>query len=102
MDFFEASRRPQGVSDQFAILNTAFEAVGDFNPEALAIAEIILDFLGQVRHVDHDLSETMLFEELQQELHHRFLQDRNHRFRDHMRDRLYPGSLACGQDHGLH
>ena len=37
LDFFETTRRTQGVSDQFAVLNTALEAVSNFNTEALAI-----------------------------------------------------------------
>ena len=41
-------------------------------------------------------------EQLEQKLHHGFLQDRNHRLGNRVRDGSHPGSLAGRQDHRLH
>ncbi|CAI8439394.1 MAG: Uncharacterised protein [Cyanobium sp. ARS6] len=102
LDFLQSASGTESVTDEFPILDSPFEAVGDFNTKALAVPEIVFDLFSQVRDVDHHLCETMLSEQFQQKLHHRLLQDRNHWFRDHMRDRLNPCSLARGQDHRLH
>ncbi|CAI8311632.1 MAG: Uncharacterised protein [Synechococcus sp. MIT S9220] len=102
LDFLQPASGAQSVTDQFAIFDTAFEAVSDFHSKSLAISEVVLDLLGQVGHIDHHLRETMLLEQFQQEFHHWLLQDWNHRFGDHMCDRLNPCSLARGQDHRLH
>ena len=102
LDALEASGRTQGIADQFTVFDASLEAVGDLHPEALAVAEIVLDLLGQMGDVDHDFVESVLAQQLQQKLHHRFLQDRNHRLGCGVRDRTHPRSLAGRQDHRLH
>ena len=102
LDFLQATGGTQGAADQFAVFDPPLKAVGDFHTEALPIAEIILDLLCQVGDVHHHLIEAMLLEQLEQKLHHGFLQDGDHRFRDHMGDRLNPCSLSGRQDHRLH
>ena len=102
LDFLQASGRSQGIADQLAVFNAALKAVGNFDTKALAVAEIVFNFLSQVRHIHHDFGEAMLAQEFQQKLHHRFLQDRDHRFGDRLRNRTHTGSLTGRQDHRLH
>ena len=102
LDFFEPASRPQGTADQFAVFNPSFKAVGNFNPETLAIPEVIFNLFGQVGDVHHHFGETVLLEQFQQKFHHRLLQDRNHRLGDHMGDRLDPRPLTSRQNHRLH
>ena len=102
LDLLEPSGGTQGITDQFTILNPTFKAVSDLDTEPLTISEVIFDLLSEMGDIHHHFGETMLLEQLQQKLHHRFLQDGNHRFRDHMGDRLNPCPLSSRQDHRLH
>ena len=90
------------VADQLTVFDAAFKAVGDFNTEALTITEVVLDLLSQVGDVHHDFGEAVLPQQLQQKLHHWFLQDGNHRLGNRVRNGTHPCSLASSQDHRLH
>ena len=65
-------------------------------------AEVVLDLLSQVGDVHHDFGEAVLPQQLQQKLHHGFLQDGDHRLGDRVGDRPHTGPLTGRQDHRLH
>ena len=102
LNFFQATGGTEGITDEFTVLNAAFKAVSDFNSKTLPVPKVVFDFFSQVRDIHHHFGEAMLLEQLQQKLHHRLLQDGNHRFWDHMGDRLDPCPFSCRQDHRLH
>ena len=102
LDLLQPSCRSHRVADQLTVFDAAFKAVGDFNTEALTIAEVVLDLLSQVGDVHHDFGEPVLPQQLQQKLHHGFLQDGDHRLGDRVRNGPHPCSLASSQDHRLH
>ena len=102
LNFLQATGRSQGIANQLTVFDAAFKAVGNFHAKALAVSEIVLDFLGQVRHIHHDFGEAVLAQKFQQKLHHRLLQDRDHRFGDRLRNWTHTGSLTGRQDHRLH
>ena len=102
LDFLESASGSNGVTNQLAVFNSAFKAVGNFNAKALTIPEVVLDLLSKVGDIHHHFGESVLPEKFQQKLHHGFLKDGDHRLRDRVSDRSHTGSLACSQDHRLH
>ena len=55
MDFAHTASGADGFSDEFAVGDTAFEGVGEFDAEALAVSEVAFDFVGEMADVGHDL-----------------------------------------------
>ena len=94
-----ATRRSFGFGQDVAVVIYPFEGVTDIYAPAATIAEILLDFLVVVRHVNHDLGDAMTRQMLDQVFHHRLAQNGHHRFWQVFRQRANPSALASGQYH---
>ena len=78
------------------------DRVLDVQPEARAVAEVGADRLRQERDRDDDVLEAVLAEQLEDVLHARLADDRDHRLRLVRGQRPKPRALAARHHDGLH
>ncbi len=78
-----AEAEPPGV-DLAIVANRALERVGHVDAEAVAVAEVGLDLRRHVAGVDDDLIDAMGAQVLDEKLHQRPAEQRNHRLRHHV------------------
>src|SRR5581483_2720008 len=78
------------------------DGVADVDAEALAVAEVAPDRLRQERDGDDHVLEAVQLEELDDVLHARLADDRNHRLGLVRGERTQARALSPGHDHGLH
>ena len=76
--------------------------VADRHAVRLAVAEVAADRLRHEREGDDDVVEAVLAEQVEDVLHARLADDRNHRLRLVRGQRTQARSLAAGHDDGLH
>ena len=67
-----------------------------------AVAEVGADGVGQEGDGDDDLVEAVPLQQVDDVLHHRPVDQRQHRLGRVRGERAQPGALAAGHDHGLH
>ncbi len=76
--------------------------VDDLHAELGAVAEVGADRVGHEGHRHHDLVDAVALEQVDDVLHHRPVDQRQHGLRRVRRERAQPGALAPCHDHGLH
>jgi len=78
------------------------DAVVQAHAERLAVAEVVLDHVGEVLQRNHDLGDAVPFQEQQDVLHHRAIDDGDHRLGPAYRQGPQPRALATGHDDRFH
>ena len=99
----EAARATRRVVTHRALdVEFTLERVRHGHAEARAVAEVVLDLVGQIGRVHHNLVETVPVKQVDDELHHRPPEHRDHWLGKEVGEGAHARALACGEDHGLH
>jgi hypothetical protein len=101
LDAAHAAGRAKRFGDDLALFAHTFVGVANLHTPAVTVAKILLDLVVVKCHVHHDLGDAVAGQMFDQVLHHRFAQNRDHRFGQVLGQRAYPGALACGQNHAF-
>ena len=107
LDAAHTAGRSHGAGQNVAVFAHALVGVANLHAPAATVAKIFFNLVVVVSHVDHDFGDAVAGQVLNQVFHHRFAQNRHHRFGQVPCEWAHAGALAGGQNHafshaGLH